>query len=54
MSFPNHVAHKYENIVVDFVIGGDISLRATGDTRFKELLQFSDEWLLAIVDVHDP
>ncbi|CAK9226479.1 unnamed protein product [Sphagnum troendelagicum] len=40
MSFPDHVVHKYENIVVDFVIGGDISLRAAGGTRFKELLQY--------------
>ncbi len=40
MSFPNHVAYKYENVVVDFVIGGDISLRAIGGMRFKELLQF--------------
>ncbi len=39
MSFPNHVARKYKNNVVDFVIGGDISLRAVGGTRFKELLQ---------------
>jgi hypothetical protein len=38
MSFPNHVACKYKNVVVDFVIGGDISLRAAGGTRFKELL----------------
>jgi len=40
MSFPNHVACKYENVVVDFVIGGDISLRVVGGMRFKELLQF--------------
>jgi hypothetical protein len=39
MSFPDHVACKYKNVVVDFVIGGDISLRAAGGTRFKELLQ---------------
>jgi hypothetical protein len=26
VSFPDHVARKYENVVVDFVIGGDISL----------------------------
>jgi hypothetical protein len=38
VSFPDHVARKYENIVVDFVIGGDISLRTTRGTRFKELL----------------
>jgi hypothetical protein len=40
MSFLDHVARKYDNAVVDFVIGGDISLRAAGGTRFKELLQF--------------
>jgi hypothetical protein len=40
VSFPNHVIRKYENVVVNFVIGGDISLRAAGDTRFKELLQY--------------
>ncbi|CAM6019015.1 unnamed protein product [Sphagnum balticum] len=39
MSFPDHVARKYENVIVDFVIGGDISLRAARGTRFKELLQ---------------
>jgi hypothetical protein len=39
VSFLDHVAHKYKNIVVDFVIGGDISLRAARGTRFKELLQ---------------
>jgi hypothetical protein len=39
MSFLDHVARKYENIVIDFVSGGDISLRAAGGTRFKELLQ---------------
>jgi hypothetical protein len=40
VSFLDHVACKYKNIVVDFVIGGDISLRLAGGTRFKELLQF--------------
>jgi hypothetical protein len=39
VSFPNHVTRKYENLVVDFVIGGDISLRAAEGKRFKELLQ---------------
>jgi hypothetical protein len=39
VSFPDHVIRKYENAVVDFVIGGDISLRAAGGKRFKELLQ---------------
>jgi hypothetical protein len=39
VSFPDHVTRKYENVVVDFVIGGDISLRAPGGKRFKELLQ---------------
>jgi hypothetical protein len=40
VSFLDHVVRKYENVVVDFVIGGDISLRTVGGTRFKELLQF--------------
>jgi hypothetical protein len=40
VSFPNHVTRKYENVVVDFIISGDISLRVVGGTRFKELLQF--------------
>jgi hypothetical protein len=39
VSFPNHVTRKYENAVVNFFIGGDISLRVAGGTRFKELLQ---------------
>jgi hypothetical protein len=39
VSFPDHVTRKYENVVVDFVIGGDISLRAAGGKQFKELLQ---------------
>jgi len=39
MSFPDHVTRKYENAIVDFVIGGDISLRLAGGTQFKELLQ---------------
>jgi hypothetical protein len=39
VSFPDHVTRKYENVVVDFVIGGDISLQAAGGMRFKELLQ---------------
>ena len=39
MSFPDHVVRKYENAIVDFVIGGDISFRAAGGTRFKVLLQ---------------
>ncbi|CAK9216854.1 unnamed protein product [Sphagnum troendelagicum] len=39
VSFPDHVTRKYKNAVVDFVIGGDISLRAAGGKRFKELLQ---------------
>ncbi|CAM6025663.1 unnamed protein product [Sphagnum balticum] len=38
MSFPDHVARKYKNVVVDFVIGGNISLQAAGGMRFKELL----------------
>jgi hypothetical protein len=39
VSFPDHVIHKYENVVVVFVIGGDISLQVAGSMRFKELLQ---------------
>ena len=39
ISFSDHVARKYKNVVVDFVIGGGISFRAAGGTRFKELLQ---------------
>ncbi len=39
VSFPNHVTRNYENVVVDFVNGGNISLRTRGGTRFKELLQ---------------
>jgi hypothetical protein len=37
-TFPDHVTHNYKNVIVDFVIGGDISLRAIGGMRFKELL----------------
>jgi hypothetical protein len=32
VSFLDHVARKYKNIVVDFVIGGDISLQAARGT----------------------
>jgi hypothetical protein len=39
MSFPDHVTHKYKNVIVDFVIGGDILLRVAGGTQFKKLLQ---------------
>jgi hypothetical protein len=39
VSFLDHVTRKYKNVVVDFVIGGEISLRVAGGTRFKELLQ---------------
>jgi len=39
VSFPDHVTRKYDNVVVVFVIGGDISLQAARGTRFKELLQ---------------
>jgi hypothetical protein len=39
VSFLNHVARKYENVVVDFFISGDISLRAARGTQFKKLMQ---------------
>ena len=35
---PPHVAHKYENAIIDYVIGGDISLRAAGEPRFQQLV----------------
>ena len=33
-----HVARRFENAIVDFVIGGDISLRAAGEERFQQLV----------------
>ena len=39
MPIPQQVLNKYENAVVDFVIGGDISLRAAGEPRFNKLVE---------------
>jgi hypothetical protein len=39
MPIPQHLLRKYENAVVDFVIGGDISLRAAGGPRFQQLIR---------------
>ena len=38
MPLPQHVLRKYENAIVDYVIGGDISLRAAGEPRFQQLV----------------
>jgi hypothetical protein len=38
MPLPQHVVHKYENAVVDYILGGDISLRAAGEQRFYKLV----------------
>jgi hypothetical protein len=35
---PPHLLRKYENAIIDFVIGGDISRRATGEPRFVNLV----------------
>ena len=35
---PPHVVRRFENAIVDYVIGGDISLRAAGEERFKQLV----------------
>jgi hypothetical protein len=37
-TFPGHEVRAFENAIVDFVIGGDISLRAAGEQRFQELV----------------
>lgn len=37
-TFPGHVVRAFENAIVDFVIGGDISLRAAVEQRFQELV----------------
>ncbi len=34
----SHTLRIYENSVVDFVIGGDISLRAAGESRFQQFV----------------
>jgi hypothetical protein len=35
---PPHMARKHENAIIDYVIGGDISLRAAGEPRFQQLV----------------
>ena len=35
---PMFLVRKYENAIVDFVIGGDISLRAAGEAGFANLV----------------
>lgn len=39
MLLPQHVLQKYENAVIDYVIGGNISLRAAGEQRFSTLVE---------------
>ena len=39
MPLSQHVVHKYENTVVDYIIGGDISLRAAGGQQFYKLVE---------------
>jgi hypothetical protein len=36
---PPHVVCRLENAIVDYVIGGDISLRAAGEERFQQLVR---------------
>ena len=36
---PQHVVHKYENAVIDYIIGGDISLRAASEEQFYKLVE---------------
>jgi hypothetical protein len=35
---PPHVVRRFVNAIVDYVIGGDISLPAAGEERFKQLV----------------
>jgi hypothetical protein len=35
---PPHVVRRFENTIVDYVIGGDIFLCAAGEERFKQLV----------------
>jgi hypothetical protein len=35
---PPHVVCRFENAIVDYMIGGDISLRAAGEERFQQLV----------------
>jgi hypothetical protein len=39
MPLPQHVVHKHENAVVDFIIGGYISLHAAGEKQFYKLVE---------------
>ncbi len=34
---PPHVVRRFENAIVDYVIGDDITLPAAGEERFKQL-----------------
>jgi hypothetical protein len=34
--FPDGVLQKFENTIIDYLVGGGISLRAAGDQRFKK------------------
>jgi hypothetical protein len=36
--FPEPVLHKYENVVVDYVVEGGITLRAAGGVCFKKFV----------------
>ena len=36
--FPPHVFHNFENAIVYYVIGGDISLCTAGEPRFQQLV----------------
>jgi hypothetical protein len=36
---PQYVLQKYENAVIDYIIGGDLSLRAAGEPRFCNLVE---------------
>jgi hypothetical protein len=36
--FPEPVLHKYENVVVDYVVEGGVTLRAVGGVHFKKFI----------------
>jgi hypothetical protein len=36
---PQHVLQKYENAVIDYIIGGDLSLSAAGEPQFCNLVE---------------
>jgi hypothetical protein len=36
--FPEPVLRKYENVVVDYIVKGGITLHAAGDVRFKKFV----------------